>query len=109
MGMVTFLFTDIEGSTQLWEERPADMQGALAGHDEILRHTVESHNGYVFATTGEGFAVAFTRARDAIDTAVEVQRALSTPVGPRRCSCWCGWACTAAWHPSVTTATPGRS
>ena len=79
--MVTFLFTDVEGSTRLWEEHPAEMAPALERHDEILRTAIESHDGYVFATTGEGFAVAFTRARDAIDAAVDVQRGLATTGG----------------------------
>jgi class 3 adenylate cyclase len=44
-GTVTFLFTDLEGSTRLWEQRPAAMKAALARHDEILRHAVEAHMG----------------------------------------------------------------
>jgi class 3 adenylate cyclase len=60
-GTVTFLFTDIEGSTRLWEERPDEMRAALARHDEILRATIEGNGGYVFATGGDGFAAAFAR------------------------------------------------
>jgi predicted ATPase/class 3 adenylate cyclase/DNA-binding CsgD family transcriptional regulator len=74
---VTFLFTDVEGSTRLWEEHPAEMPASLERHGEILRTSIKRRDGYVFAATGEGFAVAFTHARDAIDTAVEVQRALA--------------------------------
>ncbi len=55
-GMVAFLFTDIEGSTRLWERDPEAMGLSLARHDEILRSVVEQHDGYVFATGGEGFA-----------------------------------------------------
>jgi class 3 adenylate cyclase len=51
-GTVTFLFTDIEGSTKLWESHPAAMQTALARHDEILRGSTEQHGGYVFKTMG---------------------------------------------------------
>lgn len=51
-GTVTFLFTDIEGSTRLWEERPDEMRAALAQHDEILRSAIEGNHGYVFATGG---------------------------------------------------------
>jgi len=81
---VTFLFTDVEGSTRLWEEQPAEMQRALERHDEILRTAIERRDGCVFATTGDGFAVAFTRARDAVDAAVEAQRALATESWPTR-------------------------
>ena len=75
---MTFLLTDVEMSTRLWEEHPAEMQATLERHDEILRASIECRDGYVFATTGEGFAVAFTHARDAIDSAVEIQRWLAT-------------------------------
>ncbi len=54
-GTVTFLFTDIEGSTRLWEEHPDAMRDALARHDDIVRDAVEAHGGYVFTTTGDGF------------------------------------------------------
>ena len=60
-GTVTFLFTDIEGSTRLWEQHPEAMQPALARHDEILRAAIESHGGYVVKTTGDGFHAAFAR------------------------------------------------
>ena len=55
MGTVTFLFTDIEGSTQLWEEHASEMQTALARHDEILRSVLEGFGGYVFSTAGDAF------------------------------------------------------
>ena len=58
-GTVTFLFTDIEGSTRLWEEHPDAMRDALARHDELLRQAIEAHGGYVFKTTGDGFHAAF--------------------------------------------------
>ena len=48
-GTVTFLFTDIEGSTQLWEAAPDAMRAALAWHDSIVRDAIEAHGGYVFA------------------------------------------------------------
>lgn len=78
----TFLFTDVEGSTRLWEEQPAEMQRALERHDEILRTAIKEHDGWVFATTGDGFAVAFTRVGDAVDTAADVQRAFATESWP---------------------------
>jgi len=60
-GTVTFLFTDIEGSTRLWDSAPDAMRGALEVHDSILRGAIGDHGGYVFATGGDGFAVAFAR------------------------------------------------
>ena len=54
-GTVTFLFTDLEGSTRLWEEHPEAMKGALARHDEVLRGEIVSHGGHVVKTTGDGF------------------------------------------------------
>src|SRR5258705_6247061 len=53
-GTVTFLFTDIEGSTTLWEQHPDAMQAALARHDSLMRHAIESSNGYVVKSTGDG-------------------------------------------------------
>lgn len=81
-GTVTFLFTDIEGSTPLWDAHPADMEVALTRHDELLRQAIEGHGGYVFATGGDGFAVAFATAGDAVAAAVEAQRALGAEEWP---------------------------
>jgi predicted ATPase/class 3 adenylate cyclase len=72
-GTVTFLFTDLESSTRLWEEQPAAMRAALARHDEILRRAVERHGGYVVKTTGDGVHAAFATARDALDAAAAGQ------------------------------------
>ena len=83
-GTVTFLFTDIEGSTGLWEERPDEMQVALARHDEVLRSAIEASGGYVFATGGDGFAAAFHRPDDAVEAAVASQVALGATAGARR-------------------------
>ena len=58
-GTVTFLFTDIEGSTRLWETDAAGMRDALARHDEVLRHTIERHDGHIFATNYDDL-IAFT-------------------------------------------------
>ncbi len=77
-GNVTFLFTDIEGSTQLWEQYPDAMQGALARHDEILRQAIESQGGYVFKTVGDAFCAAFPDPTTALDSALTAQRALHT-------------------------------
>ena len=76
-GTVTFLFSDLEGSTRLWEQHPEAMKAALAGHDEILRKAVESHAGCVVKTTGDGMHAAFATAHDAIGAAVAAQLALA--------------------------------
>ena len=69
-GTVTFLFTDLEGSTRLWEEHPDAMRDALARHDEILRDAVEKRDGVVVKTTGDGTGVAEVRDGDYYGTAV---------------------------------------
>jgi predicted ATPase/class 3 adenylate cyclase len=76
-GTVTFLFTDLEGSTRLWEEHPEAMRDALARHDEILRGAVEKHDGVVVKTTGDGLHAAFATAPDAVSAAVDAQRELT--------------------------------
>ena len=76
-GTVTFLFTDIEGSTRLWEKFPDGMKIALARHDEVLRAAIEAHGGYVFKTMGDAFCAAFPTAPDALDATLEAQRSLS--------------------------------
>jgi len=73
---VTFLFTDLEGSTRLWEQLPDAMRGALARHDEILRDAVEKRGGVVVKTTGDGLHAAFLTAQDAVVAAVDAQRAI---------------------------------
>jgi predicted ATPase/class 3 adenylate cyclase len=82
-GTVTFLFTDIEGSTRLWEQHPTAMRSALARHDAMLRHAVAAADGVVFNTAGDGVHAAFARAPDALAAALESQRALQGEVwGP---------------------------
>ena len=68
-GTVTFLFTDLEGSTRLWEEHPEAMRPALARHDEILREAVAASGGHVVKTTGDGMHAVFATAHDALDAA----------------------------------------
>jgi len=75
-GTVTFLFTDIEGSTQRWEAHREAMQTAVAGHDALLREVITRHNGYIFKTVGDAFCTSFARVSDAIAAALDVQRAL---------------------------------
>ncbi len=74
---MTLLFTDIEGSTRLWEDHPALMRDALARHDDLLRSAVEGAGGFVFKTVGDAFCVAFSTARAAVAGALAAQRALA--------------------------------
>jgi class 3 adenylate cyclase len=76
-GTITFLFTDIEGSTRRWEEQPEAMRHALARHDAIQRQCIGRHGGFVFKTVGDAFHAAFSRPEDALAAAVEGQRALA--------------------------------
>jgi len=75
-GTVTLLFTDIEGSTRLWEAHAEAMRAALARHDALLRHCIDDHKGHVFKTGGDAFCAAFHTAADALAAALEAQRAL---------------------------------
>jgi len=77
---VTFLFTDIEGSTRRWEADAAAMRAALAAHDQVLREAIESHDGWLFKHTGDGVCAAFASPQAAVDAAVAAQRALALPV-----------------------------
>jgi predicted ATPase/class 3 adenylate cyclase len=74
---VTFLFSDVEGSTRLWEAHGQEMRSALAVHDGIVRGEIEGHGGYVFATGGDGFGAAFARAGDAVVAALAAQRGMA--------------------------------
>src|SRR5246127_3682087 len=79
-GVVTFLFTDVEGSTRRWEADADEMRAALAAHDEVLRTAIEAHGGWLFKHTGDGVCAAFASPRSAVDAAVAAQRALELPV-----------------------------
>jgi class 3 adenylate cyclase len=81
-GTVTFLFTDVEGSTRLWEEHPDEMRFALERHDELLRSAIGSFGGYVFSTAGDSFAAGFHSAGDAIGGALAAQAALTAESWP---------------------------
>jgi predicted ATPase/class 3 adenylate cyclase len=76
-GTVTFLFSDIEGSTVRWEGAPEAMELAVARHDALMRGAIEAHGGYVFKTMGDAFCAAFTTASDALAAALDAQRALA--------------------------------
>jgi TolB-like protein/class 3 adenylate cyclase/Tfp pilus assembly protein PilF len=76
VGTVTFLFTDIVGSTTLWEVQREAMRISLARHDALLRRCIEQHGGHVVKTTGDGFHAAFANPSDAVEAAIAGQRAL---------------------------------
>ena len=76
-GTVTFLFSDIEGSTGRWQRDRKAMEPALARHDELMRATLEARGAYVFKTVGDAFCAAFATASDAIAAALDAQRALA--------------------------------
>jgi predicted ATPase/class 3 adenylate cyclase len=82
-GTVTFLFTDVEGSTQLWVADQRGMSESLALHDTIIRKSVEGVGGYIFCTGGDSFAAAFARPSDAVAAALAVQAELES-------ACWPG-------------------
>ncbi|MFL5732416.1 MAG: adenylate/guanylate cyclase domain-containing protein, partial [Chloroflexia bacterium] len=75
-GTVTFLFTDIEGSTSRWEQHPEQMRAALARHDDLLRSAIEEQGGYIFKTMGDAFCAAFSSPHAALSAALASQRAL---------------------------------
>jgi predicted ATPase/class 3 adenylate cyclase len=81
-GTVTFLFTDIEGSTRLWEEQPEAMRLALARHDALLREAIEQYGGVVFKTVGDAFCAAFATAPAAVRSALAAQLALASEPWP---------------------------
>jgi class 3 adenylate cyclase len=87
-GTVTFLFTDIEGSTARWEDHPEAMRVALARHDALILAAIVEHHGHVVKTMGDAFHAAFSRAPDALAAAVDAQRRLQAEpwgeVGPLR-------------------------
>src|SRR3712207_9399310 len=81
-GTVTFLFTDIEGSTTRWEQHRAAMQAALARHDAILRQAIQGHGGVVFKTVGDAFYAVFPTALDALAAALTAQQGLQAEPWP---------------------------
>ena len=72
-GALTFLFTDVEGSTRLWETEPAAMSTALARHDALVRRAIEQHDGHIFMTAGDAFCAAFPNPRGALAAACDAQ------------------------------------
>jgi predicted ATPase/class 3 adenylate cyclase len=81
-GTVTFLFTDLEGSTRLWEQHPDAMREALARHDAILVAAIEAQSGVVYSKMGDGMAAVFGSPRDAVRAAIQVQLELAAEPWP---------------------------
>ncbi len=81
-GTVTFLFTDIEGSTVRWERHPEIMRLVVARHDGLMRQAMETHQGSIFKTAGDAFYVAFTTVTDALTAAIAAQQALAVENWP---------------------------
>ncbi len=76
-GTVTFVFTDIEGSTERWERNRPSMERAVRRHDDIVRSAFVSHRGHVFKTIGDAFCAAFGRPEDAVNATLAAQRELA--------------------------------
>jgi predicted ATPase/class 3 adenylate cyclase len=76
VGTVTFLYTDIEGSSRLWEQQPEAMRSGLRRHDNILRQAIEDQGGQIFRTVGDAFCAAFPTAAQGLAAALQVQQAL---------------------------------
>lgn len=76
--LLTYLFSDIVGSTALWEGQPAAMRADLARHDELMHASIAAHHGTIFKTAGDAFYATFRRPRDAFAAACNAQRTLQT-------------------------------
>ncbi len=87
-GTVTFLFTDIEGSTTLWEHQPEAMRSALARHNVLLHQAIAAHDGVVFKTIGDAFCAAFATASQALTAAFTAQLALQSELWPGDVTLW---------------------
>jgi predicted ATPase/class 3 adenylate cyclase len=81
-GTVTFLFTDIEGSTRLWEAAPDAMRSAQELHDSILHDAIAAHGGHIFSTAGDGLGASFARVGDGLGAALAAQAALAAADWP---------------------------
>ena len=82
-GTVTLLFTDIEGSTRLWDQVPEAMGRALRRHDELLRSVIEASGGCIFKTAGDALCSVFSTANQAVEAAREAQRVLAVEAWPQ--------------------------
>jgi predicted ATPase/class 3 adenylate cyclase len=81
-GTVTFLFTDIEGSTRLWENHPELMRTSLATHDDLMRVAIVSENGHIFKTIGDAFCASFATAQEALNAVIKAQLSLAAQSWP---------------------------
>ena len=81
-GLVTYVFTDVEGSTRLWDTHPEQMKPALARHDDILKGAVAEHGGHIFSHAGDGFGISFQSAGTALDFVEQVQLGLAATEWP---------------------------
>lgn len=79
---LTFLMTDVEGSTRLWEQQREEMAAALAIHDGILKDAIASHGGELIKTTGDGVLAKFSSATAAVTAAADIQRRLAAEQWP---------------------------
>ena len=116
-GMVLFLFTDIVGSTRLWEQYPDAMRAALARHDSILRQAIDGAGGQVFKTVGDAFHAAFRVPQSALQASLAAQRAISAeawassacPNRPGAHGAACRRGGVARWRLLRAAAQPGRA
>ena len=83
-GILTFLLTDIEGSTSLWEQYPSQMHVMLERHDQIIRTAIEQQQGYIFKAAGDSFWAAFSSAAQALRAAYRAQKEFAGEAGQRR-------------------------
>src|SRR5438045_2431895 len=81
-GTVTFLFTDIEGSTKRWEQYPQAMRTAFDRQEAILRQAIEANGGYAYKMIGDAFQAAFSTASQALQATIDAQRALYSEQWP---------------------------
>jgi class 3 adenylate cyclase len=82
-GTVTFLFTDIEGSTYLLQALGAEYRGVLERHAAIVRHALAAHDGIEISTEGDTFFAVFRSAIEAVEAAGAAQRGLAQEAWPR--------------------------
>ncbi|HEV3152417.1 MAG TPA: tetratricopeptide repeat protein [Candidatus Baltobacteraceae bacterium] len=81
-GVLTFVFTDVEGSSRLWERSAAAMQTAMKTHAAVLNEAIDAHAGRMFKQVGDGFCCVFERPQDAVASAVDIQRGLASARWP---------------------------
>ncbi len=81
-GLVTYVFTDVEGSTGLWEAFPEQMEPALARHDAIVKEAIADHDGHVFSHAGDGYGISFQSTRAGLDAVEQMQRQLAAEDWP---------------------------